>query len=59
MTPTDKLAAALAYLRERNLYLLDRDNQFRYVPAHETDVRRTIGDEVICLRAPETDAYGL
>lgn len=51
MTTDARLTAALDYLRERKLYALDANNRFRYVPAHSTDVRRTIEDERICLRA--------
>ena len=51
MNTDARLTAALDYLRERKLYALDPDSRFKYVPAHSTDVRRTIEDERICLRA--------
>lgn len=45
-----KLAAAVAYLRSRNLYLFDKGNSFRYTPSHQTDIRNTIGDEIADVR---------
>lgn len=43
--------AAIHYLRSRNIYVLDRNSQFRYTPAEHTDVRRTIEDERLNLAA--------
>lgn len=50
---SSRLDEALAYLRSRNIYLLDPGNRFRYTPAEDTDVRRTFEDEWICLRGEE------
>jgi hypothetical protein len=52
---SSRLDEALAYLRSRNIYLLDPGNRFRYTPAEHTDVRKTFEDEFLCLRA-ERDA---
>lgn len=49
----DKLTAALQYLRERNLYILDKGSAFTYRPSHKTDVRRRIEDARIMRRAQE------
>lgn len=37
-----KLDAAIAYLRERKIYLLDRDNKFVPTPVAHTDVSATM-----------------
>lgn len=42
---------ALAYLRSRNIYLLDPGNRFRYIPAEHTDIRARFADERIDLAA--------
>lgn len=48
-----KLAAALDYLRTRNLYLLDKHNAFTYIPSHQTDIRERMGDARTNLRWEE------
>lgn len=48
-----RLDEAIHYLRSRNIYVLDPGNRFQYTPAEFTDVRRTIEDEFLCLRADE------
>jgi len=50
---SSRLDEALAYLRSRNIYLLDPGNRFRYTPAEHTDVRKTFEDELVCLRGEE------
>jgi hypothetical protein len=49
----DKLTAALQYLRDRNMYILDKEGSFTYRPSHKTDVRRRIEDVRIMRRAQE------
>jgi hypothetical protein len=48
-TPTtvDRLARAVAYLRERRLYSIDPNNRFKYVPHDQTNVRRTFEDAYV------------
>lgn len=42
LTHATRLAAAIAYLRARGIYVLDPKGTLYYVPSHATDVRRTI-----------------
>jgi len=39
---TDKLEAAIAYLRERNIYVVDAGNKFVPTPTASTDVAATM-----------------
>jgi len=39
---TEKLEAAIAYLRERNIYVVDAGNKFVPTPTASTDVAATM-----------------
>ena len=39
---TDKLESAIAYLRERNIYVVDAGNKFVPTPTASTDVAATM-----------------
>jgi len=55
---TAKRASAIAYLRSRGKYLLDRDCNWRPTPAKATDIRKTISD-LQSESAPDRIVLGL